>query len=117
MKQKIDSPLITEDRLKVIVKDTINDSIEDYDQKLTKRLLDSQEAFRKELDHKFEILDERWERRFTAFESRLLSVIDPLLQDIKIRQQEREIITGQISRVEGNIKNHEKRITQLEHSA
>lgn len=113
MKQKTtDQSPDTENRLKIILKK----EFETYDQKFTNRLLTSQEAFRKEIDRIFEMLDERWERRFTAFESRLITLIDPILQEIKTRQLEREIVTGQISETRDRIDNHEKRIAKLEHA-
>jgi hypothetical protein len=114
MKQKTIGTPVTEDRLKIILKDTIDNSINNYDQKLTKRLLESQEAFRNELRHEFLMMNEAWERRFTAFESRLYSVIDPVLQEIKISRQEREVAAAQVAKVRSRTDDHENRITQLE---
>ena len=86
-----------------------------FDQRLAERLIKSQESFRKELAYRFEMQDEKWDRRLNKFANLILTSIDPPLKELKTRQQEWEIVTGQIADVKNDIKNHEKRITKLEH--
>ncbi len=86
-----------------------------FDQRLAERLIKSQESFRKELAYRFEMQDEKWDRRLNKFANLILTSIDPPLRELETRQQEWEIVTGQIADVKNDIKNHEKRITKLEH--
>jgi hypothetical protein len=124
MKQKTDNktPVTKDDfvklekTLKKGFKKDLKNEFAIYDQKLTNRLLDGHEAFRRELNYQFKIQNENWERRFNALLNQLHSIIDPLLQEIKTRQQGREIVVAQISDVRNTIDNHEKRIKKLEHS-
>ena len=119
MKQNINDTQTTKsdlNKLEKKLKKGFKDEFDSYDKKLTKRLLDSQEAFRKELYYKFQIQDDNWDRRFTKFANQILTAIDPLLQELKTRQQEREIAAAQITYVRDTVNDHEKRITKLEHS-
>jgi hypothetical protein len=125
MKQKTDTPVTKKEVTEILqdypaktdLKEELKHSEDRSEKKFKKLLQKSIEAFRREMDHKLEIIDERWERRFTTFESRLVTLIDPLLQEIKTRQQEREVVAGQISRVEEDIDNLKKKVTKLEHAS
>ena len=87
MKQKTtNNNPVTEEELKEVLKENPTKD------GLTKRLVDSQESFRKELHHQFEIQNENWEKRFNTLFNQINSIVDPLLQEIKTRQQEREIV-------------------------
>ncbi len=68
-----------------LTKEELIDVLKNYPTKddLTERLTSSQEAFRKELDYKFQIQDENWKRRFSKFANQILTAIDPLLGEIK----------------------------------
>ena len=105
-----------ENNLKKELKDS-EERVEDrLDKNFTKRLLDSQNAFRLELQHQFLMQDKRWERRFTDFESRLITLIDPLLKDLETRNQERALAAAQMTTVQGDISNLDKRVTKLENT-
>ncbi len=101
-----------------LTKKELLDVLKNYPTKddLTERLTSSQKVFRNELENRFQIQDENWDRRFSKFANQILIAIDPLLKEIKTRQQEREIVTAQISDVRMAVKDHEKRIKKLEHS-
>ncbi len=74
---------------------------------LSERLTKSSNALRREIEYMFQMQDEKWERRFIAFESRIITLIDPLLRELETRQQDREILTAWYA-------DHEKRISTLE---
>jgi hypothetical protein len=92
----------------------IKQDLNNLDKKITKRLDDSFEAFRREINHQFEVQNELWERNFISFESRIITIIDPLLQEMKTRQQEREIAASQIKHVTDDVTDLQKRVTKLE---
>ena len=101
-----------------ITKSELQDVLKDYPTKddFSTRLDASLKAFRNEINHMFQVQDERWERRFTAFESRLITVIDPLLKELDTRQQERAIAATQMKHVNDDITDLQKRVTKLEHA-
>lgn len=85
-----------------------------FDKKIADRLTANQNAFRAEIKYEFSLMREEFDVRFTKFTNLILAAIDPLIQDTKTRQQEREIIAAQISETRDRIDNHEKRIVKLE---
>lgn len=87
-----------------------------FDKKLADRLIKNENAFRTEIQHEFSVMNEKWEQRFSKFTNLILTAIDPLIQDMKIRQQEREIAAGQVAEIRIDVNDHEKRIHKLEHS-
>lgn len=101
-----------------VTKDELINVLQDYPSKkdLGECFTKFHIAFSAEMDHKFQISEEKWGMRFNAFADRILTAIDPLLQELETRQQDREIGTAQMEEVKSRIGNHEKRITKLEHS-
>ena len=86
------------------------------DKKFVERFTKGQAASRAESDYKFSLMQENLDAKFSKFTNLILTAIDPLLKELKTRQQEREIVAGQITRVEGDVENLKKRVTKLEHS-
>lgn len=106
LETKIDN---LETKLETKIEKEIKDSEKRLDKNFTTRLNASIEAFRNEIQYQFQLQDERWERHFTAFESRMYTLVDPLLREMETRQQDRELTTAQI-------KDLDKRVTKLENS-
>ena len=99
-------------------KDDLKNVLKNYPTKndLGNRLLASQKVFRIEMQHEFSVMEEKIMDKMSKFTSLILTAIDPLLKELETRQQDREISTAQINNIEGQIDNHEKRISKLEHS-
>ena len=115
MKQKTtNNNPVTEEQLIEVLKDYPTKA--DLKRELNDRLTKSQNAFRQEMRHEFSMMNEQWERRFTTLLNQMHSLIDPLLQETKTRQQEREITSAQKSAVRATVDDIEKRIVKLEYS-
>ncbi len=80
---------------------------ENLDKKIGERIAASQEVFRKEIDYRFAVMMEHMDDRFRTFESRIITLIDPILREIETRQEDRLLTTTQLA-------DHENRITKLE---
>lgn len=118
MKQKTNnqSP-VTKEELTEILKDypTKND-FGKFEEKISKRLNASFEAFRQENNHNFQMMMDRFEERFSKFTNLILTAIDPLLKEIETRREDREIGTAQIKRIEDDVEDLKVRVSKLEHS-
>ncbi len=102
MKQKVKNPTpVTKEE----VTDIIKKELLSYPKKddLKERLTASQNALRNEMKYEFSLMREELNQKLSQFTSRILTAIDPLLQELKTRQQEREVVAGQIRRVESNV--------------
>lgn len=99
-------------------KDDLKKELSNYPTKedLNQRLTVSQNAFRTELDYKFQIMRDEIHTEFTQFKDLILNITDPLLKEIETRREDREIGTAQMEEIKTRIHDHEKRITKLEHS-
>lgn len=85
-----------------------------FDEKLTKRLNDSFEAFRQENAHKLQMMKEELQATMSTFTNRILTAIDPLIKDLQTREQERAILTAQMKHAQDDIADLQKRVTKLE---
>lgn len=86
------------------------------DQKFIDRYVRSQAASRAESDYKFSLMREDMHRDMSKFTNMVLNALDPLIQDMQIRQEEREITAHQYSEVKNDVENLKKRVAKLEHS-
>jgi len=87
-----------------------------FDEKLDRRFTAFENAFRAEMDHKFEMFKEEIHEMMSGFTNRILTAIDPLLQELETRQQDRTLTTAQMSELRDITNDHETRIRKLEHS-
>lgn len=101
---------------KADIKKDFIESEERIDKKFTNRQLDNQSAFRNEMRHEFKTSKEDILTAMSKFTSMILTAIDPLVKDMEIRQQDREIASDQMLRVRKELDNHGKRIKKLEQS-
>src|SRR6266404_1146176 len=106
----------TKEELRNELMQTQIESNNKLDQQFIERLVKGQAASRAESDYKFSIMQQDLDTKFSKFTNRILTALDPLIQDMKIRQQEREVVAGQIGRVEEDVENLDRRVTKLEHS-
>jgi len=83
---------------------------------INQRLNASQNAFRVELEYRFQLMRDDIHAEFTEFKDLIFNLTDPLLKEIETRREDREIATAQMEEVKNHLNNHEKRITELEHS-
>ncbi len=112
--QSSGSQPVTEKQLK----ETLEETLKDYPTKdeFSKRLDASFEAFRQENAYQFKLMREELHETMSAFTNRIFTAIDPLMKDLEIRNQEREIAIAQMKHVTDDITNLQKRVTKLEHS-
>ena len=101
-----------------VTKDDLTEVLQEYPTKedLDQRLTASHNAFRNEIDFKFQSMKEDIKAEFSKFTNLILTTFDPLLQELETRQQDREIATAQTEEIRSLLDNHEKRILKLEHS-
>lgn len=90
-----------------------------FDKPVTKAVLDKSlqgllEGIRAEITFNVENAVERIETKITKFKDEILTTVDPLLQELETRSQEREIGAHQISEIRKQADDHEKRIILLE---
>lgn len=122
MKQKINNNApVTKIELSDILKDyptkkDLQNALKESEQKFTKRLLESQKAFRRENNHNFQVMMARFDERFSKFTNLILTAIDPLIKDIETRREDREIATAQMKRIEDDVDTLKKQVSQLQHS-
>jgi hypothetical protein len=93
-------------------------ALKDYPTKqdLDERLTASQEAFRREMDYKFETFKQEIFAKMSELYDKIFTLVDPVVKEIERRHQERTIIEGQITEVRDITGDHERRIRVLEHS-
>jgi hypothetical protein len=100
MKQKNNSSeLVTKDYFKKELNGTIN------------RLL---QGIHREITFAMETVEEKFDRKLTENTSLILTTVDPLLKELEIRREDREIASNQSAGIKDRIDNHEKRIKILE---
>ena len=117
MKQKINntSPVTKAELTEVLqeypTKKDLKDILSNYPTKdeLAERLNASFAAFRQENIHNFQMMMERFDETFSKFTNLILATIDPLVKDLEIRREDREIAVAEMKDVK-------KRLTKLEQS-
>ena len=87
------------------------------DKNSSERLDNFAKAFRMEVQFMGQTIMENLDERLKKFTNRILTAIDPLLQELETRREEREITSDQSIKTTDQLKNHEKRITKLEHAS
>lgn len=113
------NPLSKEDLINILkfypTKDDLANALKNFPTKndLTELLNSNQEVLLKEMRNEFQLMREAIKNDMSNFTSKILTAIDPLLQEIKTRQQEREFVASQISEVRNTVNDHEKRIKKL----
>lgn len=122
MKDQIDdNQPVTKKELKEVLNDypTKNDLkeiLKEYPTKveLGERIDKSFDAFRQETNYNFQVMLEKFDEKFTTFTSTILTAIDPLIKDMEIRQQERELAAAHLKHAQDDITDLQKRVTKLE---
>ena len=66
------------------------------------------------LEEKLDGLENKIDDKLTKFKDTILTAIDPLLQELEQRREDREIATYQTEQMRSQFNNHEKRIKKLE---
>ncbi|MEK7571331.1 MAG: hypothetical protein AAB553_03575 [Patescibacteria group bacterium] len=110
---------------KLYLKETLSDyptkldlkkALNDYPTKkdLSDRLTASQNALRAEMKYDFSLMKEDIMAEMSKFTNRVLTAIDPLLKELETRQQDRELATAQVKKIEERMETHDVRITKLE---
>lgn len=89
---------------------------------ITKQYLDSRfenfvTAFRNEMQFNSNLLLEEIRNQISQMKNQLYTLTDPVLKDIEIRREERELERYHTDELRKKIGNHEKRIVKLEKRA
>ncbi len=66
------------------------------------------------LEEKLDRLENKINDKLTKFKDTILTAIDPLLQELEQRREDREIATYQTEQIRDQLSNHEKRIKKIE---
>lgn len=80
-----------------------------FDKKIADRLIASENAFRVEIDHKFELMMDKFDEKFSKFTNLILTAIDPLIKDLETRREDRELAAAEM-------RDFKRRLTKLENS-
>lgn len=81
-----------------LTKEGLTDTLKDYPTKndLSQRLTVSQNAFRTELEFRFQLMRDDMRTEFREFKDLILNITDPLLKEIETRREDRKIGTAQM---------------------
>lgn len=66
------------------------------------------------LEEKLSGLDNKIDDKLTKFKDTIITAIDPLLQELEQRQEDREMATYQTEQMRSQFNNHDERIKKLE---
>ena len=97
------SNLVTKDFFRKELREELNVTID--------RLL---HGIRQEITFSMDTIAEKFEKKLNKHTSLILTTVDPLLRELEVRRQDREIATNQTMDIKDKLENHEDRILKIE---
>ncbi len=101
---------------KALANYTTNGKLRKFEEHLGQKLNDSEKMFFALISLKFEEMNDHFANLLTKNNSRILTLVDPLLKELETRQQDRAIAAEQSIRVQASLDNHEHRLRIIEQS-
>lgn len=106
--------LVTTEELKKQLS-TLEDSLEKrIDKKVNKKIEASEKRLRMEIQLTGEDVVRQIDEKLIDFRSFILTTVDPLLNELETRREDRELATKQTHEIKKRLDDHEKRLQKLE---